>query len=59
MVFAVKMAETHHGKHARQPSHEEACVKIHWSIVVGGQPFVIAGSPLNIHVVVYIHRVHT
>ena len=39
----------------RDSHHTDACIKIHWSIVVGGQPFVIAGGPLNIHIVVYIY----
>ena len=29
------------------------------SIVVGGRPFVIAGGPLNMCIVVYIHSVYT
>ena len=29
------------------------------TIVVVGQPFVIAGGPLNLYVLVYVHRVHT
>ena len=33
--------------------------EVHPAMVVGERPFVIAGGPLNVYVVVYMHRVYT